>query len=533
MNNRIVTWAAVACLSAYASSVGAVALGEMRALSALGEPLQLQLKLTNLALVNPADVRVILAPADDYTRLGLIPPLGAEQWQIVMQNGSDASAFITGAAAQQDPNISFLVQIIWPGNISVQQVTVVLLPALPAASHTDMSELSLPLVIPINDPAATGSASVAVATPVLEQPARAAVDTKQAGVERIMVAPDTARVRTGDTLSQLAKAWNLPRTSLSQRQQVLAESNPQLFVAGNINQLKRGAIIRYPLAGSVILPDTALAKAWLASRQAAAAREIAARDSAGAALDQPALSAASESSKPEAKEVVTLTLISPGMAQAHAQSAADEAIVADQLGMLSAKKNALLAEHAAMQVELAELEKSGTSQDARLKVLDARLAQLNAGAANAGQTVPPTSSGIRPSWIAAAVGFLLALLVVMRRRAAAVSSAARATAVVTPGLASNNDYVAFEPLDELPIPSWTATQVSEVDDVAQLAQSVEEEYDFLSDAESAALQTRLDLAQAYIEMQETELARELLLTVVARGSVEQRTQATSLLESFA
>lgn len=532
MNNRIVTWAAVACLSAYASSVGAVALGEMRALSALGEPLQLQLKLTNLALVNPADVRVILAPADDYTRLGLIPPLGAEQWQIVMQNGIDVSALITGAAAQQDPNINFLVQIIWPGNISVQQVTVVLLPALPAASHTGMSELSLPLVIPINDPAATGSASVAVTTPALEQPARAAVDTKQADVERIMVAPDTARVRTGDTLSQLAKAWNLPRTSLSQRQQVLAESNPQLFVAGNINQLKRGAIIRYPLAGSVILPDTALAKAWLASRQAAAAREIAARDSASAALDQPALSAASESSKPEAKEVVTLTLISPGMAQADAQSAADETIVADQLGTLSAKKNALLAEHAAMLAELAELEKSGTSQDARLKVLDARLAQLNAGEANTGQTVP-ASSDIRPSWIAAAVGFLLALLIIMRRRAAAASNAARATAVITPELVSNSDYAAFEPLEELPIPSWTATQVSAVHDVTQLAQPVEDEYDFLSDAESAALQTRLDLAQAYIEMQETELARELLLTVVARGSVEQRTQATSLLESFA
>ena len=61
----------------------------------------------------------------------------------------------------------------------------------------------------------------------------------------------------------------------------------------------------------------------------------------------------------------------------------------------------------------------------------------------------------------------------------------------------------------------------------------DEEYDFLSDAESAALQTRLDLAQAYIDMQETELAKELLRAVVARGNATQRSQADALLTSLA
>lgn len=528
MNNRIVTWAAVACLSAYASSVGAVALGEMRALSALGEPLKLRLVLTDLAAVNPADVRVVLAPADDYTRLGLIPPLGAEQWQVAMQNDKGLSALITGAAAQQDANVSFLVQLIWPGNLSIQQVTMVLLPALPAADPV-MSEPVLPGTVSAPEPVLPGSASLSL--PPAASPADATTAPLPAEIEQIAIAPSTARVRAGDTLSQLAMAWALPQASLQQRQQVLAESNPQLFVAGNINLLKRGAIIRYPLASGVTLPDAKQAAAWLAERQSAAAQM--ATEAGTVSLDQPALSAAPEAGSPEANEEVTLTLVSPDAAKANAQSVAEEEQAADQLGELNAKKNALLAERAALQAELTALEKSGSTQDARLQVLDARLAQLNATPATAkpvSAESSSTESGIRPSWVAAAVGFFLALLVVMRRRAAAASAAASA-ARTAPVVAPESDYVAFEPLETLPTPPWTGSSALVAEEAVR--ESAEEEYDFLTDAESAALQTRLDLAQAYIDMQETDLAKELLRTVVARGNAEQRTQASSLLDSLA
>ena len=127
-------------------------------------------------------------------------------------------------------------------------------------------------------------------------------------------------------------------------------------------------------------------------------------------------------------------------------------------------------------------------------------------------------------------GFFLALLVVMRRRAAAASAAASA-ARTAPVVAPESDYVAFEPLETLPTPPWTGSSALVAEEAVR--ESAEEEYDFLTDAESAALQTRLDLAQAYIDMQETDLAKELLRTVVARGNAEQRTQASSLLDSLA
>lgn len=525
MNNRIVTWAAVACLSAYASSVGAVALGEMRALSALGEPLKLRLALTDLASVSPADVRVILAPADDYTRLGLIPPLGAEQWQVAMQTDNGLSAVISSDAAPQDPNLSFLVQLVWPGNIRVQQVTAVLLPATVVAAEPIMVVPTLPAVIPGTEEIAAGSASVAVpSTPA---------ESKAAEIEEIATEPVTARVKAGDTLSGLARSWYLPKATLQQRQQVLAESNSHAFIAGNINQLKRGAIIRYPLAHSLTLPDAGQAADWLAARQVAAAQE--------GTLDAPALSTQAASGNAAADQEVTLTLVSPDSASRTAQATSDEAEAAGEMSRLLAKKNALLADRAALQAELAALEKQGGSQDARLKVLDARLAQLNApttattpaSSGNADASSAADASGWRSSWVAAAVGFFLALLLVMRRRAAAASAAA-AAARTQPQAAPENDYAAFEPLETLPVPAWSAADSAGAAPYAGMAAAdPDEEYDFLSDAESAALQTRLDLAQAYIDMQETELAKELLRAVVARGNATQRSQADALLTSLA
>lgn len=521
MNNRIVTWAAVACLSAYASAAGAVALGEVRALSALGEPLQLKLALTDLAAVNPADVRVTLAPADDYSRLGLIPPLGAEQWRVSMLSGNGLSALISGDAIEQDPNLSFLVQVLWPGNITVQQVTAVLLPAAPATTQPLMTAPELPSAMPISTVVPAGTATVSVpteaTTPVPDAP------LKPAAIEQIVAEPVTAHIQAGDTLSQLAKAWGLPQASLLQRQQVLAENNPQVFVAGNINQLKRGAIIRYPLANGLTLPDAAQAAAWLASRQSAVTQDV------DAALDQPALSSQPAVAGADADQEVTLTLVTPGTAKTSEIASADEVEAADQLGVLTTQKNTLLAERAALQAELAALEKSGSKQDSRLKVLDARLAQLNAPDAVAKPSPvdgKDTANTSRPIWVAIAVGAFLAFLLVMRRRAAAASAAAKAKAApVLP----ENDYVVFEPLEALPMPVPVPVPAAN----AEQAADDDEEYDFLSDAESAALQTRLDLAQAYIDMQETELAKELLLTVLSRGSTEQRAQAAAILDSLA
>lgn len=582
MKNRIASWAVVACLSAYTSSAYALAVGEMRVLSALGEPLKIQLNLTDLGNTPATEARVIMAPAEDYSRLGLIPPLGADQWQVVMQNNGTLAAVISGATPQQEANVSFLVQLIWPGNIRVQQVTAVLLPETSVATNPVMAAPNLAETQPVAEAPAQGSATLSVeqsvtAASLLVKPAPGAKPYVPE-IERIETAPQTKRTQAGDTLSSLADEWTLPQASLVQKQQVLAEANPRIFIDNNINQLKRGAIVQYPQASSVSLPDPDQAKQWLAARLAATA------PAAAVPVDQPALASEPATAAPSGDDEVSLTLISPKAADDQ-QAAQAEALIADELAELSSEKNALLAERAALQAELAALENTGKAQEAKLKVLDEKLALLNAAKPESAEKAPTASpaadDGLRLSWVAAAVGFLIALLIVLRRRAAAASNAAL-VARAAPIVPVANDYVAFEPLESLPTPPWTAAHaatepeaatvtasesatemppssepvspepaslrepvqapvvaaVEPVTEAAELAAAesdavdAEEEYDFMTDAESAALQTRLDLAQAYIDMNEMDLAKELLQTVVTRGTPEQQAQAQTILDKL-
>ena len=60
----------------------------------------------------------------------------------------------------------------------------------------------------------------------------------------------------------------------------------------------------------------------------------------------------------------------------------------------------------------------------------------------------------------------------------------------------------------------------------------EGEYDFLNDSESEAFQTRLDLAQAYLDMNEVDAARQLLVRVVEGGTSEQRARAKALIDEL-
>ena len=59
----------------------------------------------------------------------------------------------------------------------------------------------------------------------------------------------------------------------------------------------------------------------------------------------------------------------------------------------------------------------------------------------------------------------------------------------------------------------------------------EPEFDFLSGADEAA--TKLDLAQAYIDMGDDEGARDILTEVMGEGSPEQQAEAIELLSRLA
>ncbi len=84
----------------------------------------------------------------------------------------------------------------------------------------------------------------------------------------------------------------------------------------------------------------------------------------------------------------------------------------------------------------------------------------------------------------------------------------------------------FDAMDSTP----TATSVAVAMDAPTPATGLDEEFDFLADADEAA--TKLDLARAYIDMGDKEGAKDILQEVIEEGQDAQKSEARKLLEGI-
>jgi pilus assembly protein FimV len=88
----------------------------------------------------------------------------------------------------------------------------------------------------------------------------------------------------------------------------------------------------------------------------------------------------------------------------------------------------------------------------------------------------------------------------------------------------------FTTEDDTKIAAEKVTQTSENDiDLEQLA-AADDEFDFLSGTDECA--TKLDLARAYLDMEDSDGAKELLHEVVAEGNDQQKHDARALIDSI-
>lgn len=566
----------------------AVTVTDMRAVATAGQPLDLEIELADLFDTPDKDITITPAPADEHARLGMLRPawLDQAQFQVVRGPQGQVLARATGPELPVGQRVSFLVQIGWPGHVRLQQVSATVQDAasVPADAAARPLVLPEPTVIPVSpaQPAvappapALPSAAPDGATVVIPAdatrpapPVRRSAVTASVPPAPAAVGGRTLIVQRGDTLSTLAETWD-SNLDLAQRQQLIHAENPRAFIDGNINRLRAGARLKLPALDAAPLSSPAVARDWL--RKALAGEP--------ASLSQPAQVAASQAADGKGgarageDSEVTLTLVAPGhgdkgraVGEAAGGAGDGQALkTRESLAAAEATRSRLLAERKALAEKLRGLTEQAAGQDARLKVLDERLAALDqqakAGAdrqdvKEAMATAARKQSGgwSLESWIWVAFGLLILLLLLVRRRAEPSADAGTGPAVrpvEEPGPepeASAPETVAPVPVLVEPEPFvaeppvMAAAPAPVVEPVFQPAPQAPEswpeqepdeddEYDFLTDSEAEAHQTRLDLAQAYIDMNEAQPARELLNMVHEGGTAEQRRQAAELLRSL-
>ena len=361
----------------------ALSLGDIQLNSALNQPLDATINLSDLRDLGTGDLRPSLASPAEFSRAGVDRAFFLNDLKFTpeVRNGRTV-IHITSARPVREPYLNFLLEVNWPSGRIVREYTVLLDPPLytPQAAAAPFA----PQVPATPRPRATAPAAPTPAVPPAAQAPSA---------------PGTYTTERRDTLWEVA-ARNRPSSSVTVDQTMLAIQtlNPDAFIDHNINLMKSGQVLR--------LPDQAQAKA---RSQREAVAEIARQtrawkqggDGAAAgtprrqvdAADQPNASEAPATAAPKDK----LKLLS-GQSSEHAGESAgakggkgsDQAL-ADRLAVTQESLDTTRRENEELKSRLGDLQSQLDKLQKIMQLKDAQLARMQASMANpqaAGQPAP-------------------------------------------------------------------------------------------------------------------------------------------------
>ncbi|MGB6154436.1 MAG: FimV/HubP family polar landmark protein [Castellaniella sp.] len=216
----------VLTLAAFAAgSVQAASIGHARLASASGQPLLILVPVQGLS---DADIPVLSAkpaPAADWTRVGLTPPVALNTLSVGVTPGS-------GGAGQR------VLKITSPQLFSGSLADLLL--DVQTASGHQRYQVSLLAPAPLTAQAPAGQSA-----PVT--PAASASTTQATPATSVRRVPQgSIRVRKGDTMFAIARRHAVDGVSVYQLMMALQRANPSAFIQHNINLVRAGAQLAVP-----------------------------------------------------------------------------------------------------------------------------------------------------------------------------------------------------------------------------------------------------------------------------------------------
>ncbi|WP_149193738.1 type IV pilus assembly protein FimV [Luteimonas suaedae] len=248
----------------------ALGLGQIQVRSQYGEPFLAEIPIISS---DPAELRQLqarLASPETFARIGLEPPQGVVsdlQFTVALDAGGRPVVRVTSAGPVEQALLTFLVEVDWGQGRLVREYS-----ALVDTPET----MAAPAQPPVRAPEAAPAGTIVRppqpdATAIAEVPSDAAAATEAAAEPETAVddavaptpaprppAPAPAAtamsvpgeygpVQAGDTLSQIVQRI-APDDDVSLNQMMLAllRANPEAFIAGNVNLVRQGAVLRIP-----------------------------------------------------------------------------------------------------------------------------------------------------------------------------------------------------------------------------------------------------------------------------------------------
>ncbi len=233
------------------SASWALGLGEIHLNSALNEPMKAEIDLIAATPDELTALRAALANRDAFTRYGIDRPPFLSTLTFKVGKGKDGrdALLVRSTDAIPEPFVTFLVEVNWARGRLMREYTVLLDP-------------------PVYTPGETASSAAPVTAPTVAAPVRQAPPAAPPAANRAPAAsqsdaaPAAARsgnsyqVGQGDTLAKIARSLHSDISGagkpadIDQTMMALYRANPDAF-GGNINILRRGAVLRVPGADEI------------------------------------------------------------------------------------------------------------------------------------------------------------------------------------------------------------------------------------------------------------------------------------------
>jgi pilus assembly protein FimV len=373
---------AIAAASALSSGMAqALGLGELSVKSTLNQPLVAEIELTEAQGLNAAQVVPSLATTADFAQAGITRQafLNDLTFTPVINASGKSVLRITSSRPVREPFVKFLVQVLWPNGRLLREYSLLLDPpkyspeaaAAAAAASTPAVTPAAPAQLPSTAPAAEQPVTPPPAPEPAAQTPAPASDAK----------PVLYTTSNNDTLWEIAEKVRNGGT-VQQTMLAIQALNPNAFIGGNINRLKKGQVLRLPTPQQsrtmpqpqAITEVAAQNQAWRQGRNLpTGARQLDAtrRDRAGAAPSQV-----------EVKD--NLSLVSAGSNPA-AKGAAGDKNLANKLAVAEENLDTARRDNAELKSRMNDLQSQLDKMQRLIQLKSDQLAKMQAS----GAVVPP------------------------------------------------------------------------------------------------------------------------------------------------
>ena len=250
-------------LSNYVSALG---LGEVKLKSTLNQQLSAEVQLLDTKGLTPEQIIVSLASVGDFERNGLdfVHFYSEFKFEVALDNPGGPVVRITSRNPVREPYLNFLVEAKWTSGRLLREYTLLMdLPtfdeAPPQAVQAAQTSQSKPAATKTTKKIDAPVAAVNDGNANAEEKPDIIAEQDQAAKKSTASADTYGPVGDKDTLWDIALSVR-PDSSASVHQTMLAlqRLNPDAFIRGNINLLKKGQVLRVPGAAdinSVSQPD--------------------------------------------------------------------------------------------------------------------------------------------------------------------------------------------------------------------------------------------------------------------------------------